>query len=454
MKSAAIVGAGITGLTAGCTLKDAGVAVRAFESGGRVGGVLRSWREQGFLAESGPNSLQVVSPDTLHFLNKRGLDTLESAPMARKRFVVWKGRLEPLPLSLWQFLRTPLLSVRGKLRLLGEPFIRRTASEPREESIAAFTRRRLGDEVVDAVLNPFIAGIYAGDAEALSVRYALPRLYALEQRHGSLFKGAWRQRRTALLRGASFKPRTVSFQGGMEALPRKLGEQLGDAVSLNVCIEAIRRCNAQWQIHWRFASEETLRTSVFDALILTLPAYRLAALPFEPALAKRLQLFNEIEYPPLSVLVLGVQREQVAHPLDGFGFLVPEKEQLSVLGALFSSTLFPNRAPSGYVTLTVFVGGVRQPECARLPTKALRERVMDDLQHLIGLKPPLRYCRHMFWPRAIPQYTLGYNRFLDRFDALEGEHAGLYFAGHYRDGVALGQCIEAGLRCAQNVLAF
>ena len=449
MKSAAIIGGGITGLTTGLTLKEAGTQVHVFESKSSIGGMVCSWLEQGFLAEAGPNSLQITSAECVDFLKKQGLEKslVESPPSARKRFVVWKGRLEPLPLSPFQLFKTPLLSLRGKLRLLGEPFIRRSSIEDGEESIAAFTRRRLGKEVVDTAVNPFIAGIYAGNPEALSVRYALPRLYDLEQEHSSLIKGAWKRRRN----GAGFKPRTVSFRNGMATLPRRLGEKLNNALSLNVSIESIRRHEGQWQIHWRSANGN-LNEKAFDTLVLSLPAHRLAVLPFEPPLATQLQPFKEIEYPPISVLILGVPREQVTHPLDGFGFLVPEKERLSILGTLFSSTLFPNRAPHGYVTLTTFVGGSRQPELARLPTKELKACAMKDLKKLIGLKPPLRYCRHLFWPHAIPQYVLGYGSFLNRLTTLETEHPGLYFTGNYRDGVALSQCIEAGLRCAEKML--
>jgi len=223
--------------------------------------------------------------------------------------------------------------------------------------VADFVRRRLGDELYRYAINPLVGGIYAGDPERLSLTYGFPKLHALEQGHGGLIRGAFAKMRAAR-RQTGRKPnkRIVSFREGIDTLPRTLANALGDDVRSSVSIESIQRNESNWTIKWNGTEDR------FDEVILTTPSHALDRLPVEPALAEDLKKLAKIEYPPVSVLTLGFRRDQVKHPLDGFGALVPESEGHSILGVLFPSSVFEGRAPSGHVLLTVFVGGSRQPE--------------------------------------------------------------------------------------------
>ena len=451
MPKIAIIGGGISGLTTGCALHKAGVPIHLFERSQRLGGVIQSWSEKGFLTEAGPNSLQVSDPHINDFLKAYNLERhiTESNPTSKKRYLVHRGHLVPAPLSFVQFLKTPLLSPKAKLRLLYEPLIK-PAPQDQEETLAEFTCRRLGREILDYAVNPFTAGIYAGDPTKLSVKYGFPKLYRLEQTYGSLIKGALRRRKEKKRRGDTFKTRLISFQKGMETLPRALGEHIQQSISLQANIESIQKKKG-WTIRWSLPGT-SIQEECFDALVISTPAPSMSALPFEKPLAERLADFQQIIHPPISSLTLGFKRKQVTHPLDGFGLLVPEKEKFHILGTLFSSTLFPDRAPKDHVGLTTFVGGSRQPELARLDTDSLKKRVLKDLEKLLGITGEPMYCRHTFWPQAIPQYNVGYGKFMQVLDNLEEENPGLYFASHFRNGVALGQCIQGGLQTAKKII--
>jgi oxygen-dependent protoporphyrinogen oxidase len=190
-------------------------------------------------------------------------------------------------------------------------------------------------------------------------------------------------------------------------------------------------------------------TNESDAVVLALPAAALARLAIGPSGGCPLAPLDLVDYPPVTSLFLGFRREQVAHPLDGFGALVPAVEKRSILGVLFSSTLFPGRAPAGHVALTVYVGGTRQPEVAQLAPEVLRPRVLADLRDLLGVTGEPVFSHATFWPRAIPQYNLGYERPLAAMTKAEEQHPGLFIGGHVRDGISVANCIAAGERLAK-----
>jgi oxygen-dependent protoporphyrinogen oxidase len=247
-------------------------------------------------------------------------------------------------------------------------------------------------------------------------------------------------------RGEKSVARIVSFARGLETLPAALAAALPPG--------AIRTRTAATGISpgrpWKLVSrcDGLAATDEFDAVVLAAPAAALARLPVGPSDDRPLALLEQVDYPPVASLFFGFRRDQVAHPLDGFGALVPAVEGKSVLGVLFSSTLFPGRAPDGCVSLTVFVGGTRQPDLARLTPEALRPRVLADLRDLLGVKGHPVFTHATFWPRAIPQYNLGYERFLDAITRAEAQNAGLFIGGHVRDGISVANCIAAGERLA------
>ncbi len=450
MASIGIIGGGIAGLTAAWRLRQRGHAVQVFEASGRTGGKIRSERAGGYLIEHGPSALRAASPALRTLMTDLGLDQarVEADPAARRRYVVKDGRPVPLPASPAELLRTPLLSARGKLRLLAEPLVRR-ADPAAEESVAAFTRRRLGVEALRYGVDPFVAGVFAGDPARPALPYAFPKLHALEQRYGSVLAGSLR--RALERRGANQAPEReamlFSLRGGLQRLPDTLAARLDGGLALETPVTALRPAGSGW--HLEAAGRGA---STFDAVLWAAPLHALGAVAFETGLD--LSLPAQVPHPPVAVVSLGVRRADVAHPLDGFGLLVPSAERLfRILGVLFTSTLFPERAPEGRVLLTVFTGGTRHPALGRAGEGHLMPLVLHDLARLLGARKAPVFARCTRWPRAIPQYTLGYGRVLQRIDRLQARHPGFYMAGNYRQGIAVGDAVASADEAARRLAA-
>jgi oxygen-dependent protoporphyrinogen oxidase len=454
MGAVAIVGGGIAGLTAAYRLKQRGVRVAVYEAGERVGGAIRTMRSEGYVAELGPNSLSTPSPALRALITELGLEpsVVVASPAAKKRYVVRKNRLLPLPMSPQDFLTTRLLSNGAKLAVFGESLVD-SGDSPAEESIATFVRRRFNQEVLDYVANPFVGGIYAGDPEQLSVRHALPKLYGLERTHGSIIKafgGMMRARkRDADAAAMAMAGGMVSFRTGLQELPDALARELHAEIRLKSPVTQLRSGPKGWTVGAAFQQAE-----LYDAVVYAAPAHCIDEIDLDFPAGDRVGTLASIGHPPVAVLVLGFRREDVAHPLDGFGFLVPEVERRHVLGALFSSTLFPDRAPDDHVTLTAFVGGVRNPDLAHADQPTITARVMDDLRALLGAKGEPTFRAFHLWPKAIPQYDLTYGRFKDIMDEAERRNPGFALAGSYRGGVALGDAIASGEEAAARIAAL
>ncbi len=447
-RSIAILGAGITGLTAAYRLTRRGYRVRLFETAARVGGAVRSQQiDGGWLVEAGPNSLLTGDPAVTALLDELGLSAqvISASPAARYRYIVKHGRPVAAPLSPPAFFKSSLFSFGAKLRLLAE-FLHRPRVRTTDLSLEDFVRAHFGQELVDYALNPFVTGVYAGNPKKLSARYAFPKLWQLEQTKGSLLRG---QAAAAKARTGP-KPGIVSFPHGLQTLTDTLAARLpSGTLSLTARIEALVP-GAPWSIVWHDGMNA--RTESFDAVIAALPAPALAALRFGTLGERPLASLDTIEHPPVTSIFLGYRREQVAHPLDGFGMLVPEKEPRSILGVLFSSSLFPGRAPEGHIALTVLVGGTRQPDLARLPVAQLLPRVESDLRELLGVSGPPVFAHHTVWPRAIPQYNLGYELHLATMADCERAHPHFYLGGQARDGISLPACVAAGEKLAARIV--
>jgi len=450
--SVAIVGGGITGLTAAFRLRQRNIAVTVYEAGDRVGGVIRSLRQDGYLAEFGPNSILETSPKIVSLIRDLGLEPrrLYSDPNAENRYLVRNGKPVCLPMSPIKFFGTPLFSAGAKLRLLREPFLRRAPADL-EESVADFVLRRLGQEWLDYAINPLVAGIYAGDPRRLSVPHAFPRLHAVEQRYGSLILGQILGARERRRRGEVSKQeaKKVSFDDGLQVLTDTLGQKLGEAVRLRSAVKVLERGPAAWRV--TVASDGAEAIVEHAAVLLTAPAHKLAEIALQAGAGLTLQPLREIHYPPVASVVLGFRRDQVAHPLDGFGMLIPEVERFQILGTLFSSSLFPHRAPAGHVTLTTYVGGVRAPDLALRPENELYAMTLQDLRTILGVTGQPTFQHSVLYPQAIPQYEVGYGRHKSLMADLEQRAPGLFFAGHYRDGISLGDSILSGHDTAERM---
>jgi oxygen-dependent protoporphyrinogen oxidase len=446
MAAVAIVGAGLTGLAAAYRLKQRGARVVVYEAGDRIGGSIKSERRDGYLAELGPTSMAAPSGSVAALLSDLGLEAsrVTASSAARHRYIVRRGRLTRLPMSPAELLTTRLLSNVAKLAIFGEPLVE-AGDSPLEESVAAFVRRRFNQEVLDYIVNPFIAGIFAGDPEQLSVRHAIPKLHALERTHGSVMKALVQMMKAR--RVTSLGPGSVtSFRGGLQEIPDALGRELRSEVRLRSPVTQLRSGPRGWTVGAAFQTPE-----LFDAVVYAAPAHSLDEIDLDLVAAERLSTLSSILHPPVAVLALGFRREQVTHPLDGFGFLTPEVERRRVLGVIFSSSLFPDRAPADHVMLTAFVGGTRDPDFVQADPQTLTARVLDDLRPLLGTRGEPTFRAVQVWPKAIPQYVLGYGRFKEIADDVERRNSGLVLAGTYRDGVSLGDAIGSGEQAAARI---
>lgn len=453
---AIILGAGLTGLTAAATLRQDGASVLLLEKSSRVGGAIATIEEGGFRVETGPNTFLLNEARWETLFSKIGLksQSIEADPAAKKRYIVRHGRPHAVPGHPLAALTSPLFSNRGLLRVLADP-LRRPLPGGKERSLARLVRHRFGHEILDYAVDPFVNGIYAGDPERLSFEIAFPRLAAAEKRGGgSLLRGFLRARADRKQSGEPpFRSRIISFREGLEALPRALAQHVDNSLLTGTRVRDIHFDSHRkvWRLTIQTTGNAAARTVSAPHLVVGIPAFAIPALPFSGELRSALECFREIEYPPVANIALGFPRTAVEHPLDGFGMLVPSRESFFILGTLFSSSLFPGRAPDGSVLLTSFVGGSRHPSRADLPESEMIEAVSADLHRLLGVRGKPVFAHIARWPRAIPQFNLGYERFLQHMEKLETEWPGLHFGGHYRDGISLPNCLGAGVRLARSI---
>ena len=449
-----VAGAGISGLTTAWELHRAGLRVMVLEAASRPGGAIGTSREAGALVETGPNSMLETSPLIAKLVGEVGLaaERVEANAAAKKRFILRGGRLIPVPTSPGAFVSTPLFSVATKLGLFREPFVPRHSGKD-EETVAGFVRRRLGSEFLDYAINPFVSGVYAGDPERLSVKAAFPRLAELEATYGSLIRGAILGARERKRNPEKSKQTAamMSFREGMQSLTDAIATKL-PAVEVASRVVAYRR-----DPHGVFVASVEGPDGACElrarALVLAMPAEPTAAVVarHSPEAAETLRT---IPYPPVVSVVTVFRRHQVAHPLDGFGFLVPEKERRRILGTIFSSTLFENRAPVDRAVLTTFVGGTRQPDLAMLDDDAIVATVASELGQLIGAKGEPVATRISRWARAIPQYNLGHLDRVARVERLAAEQPGLFFCANWRGGISVGDCIKSACASAERIARF
>jgi len=444
-----VLGAGISGLTTAFLLARRGLKVAVLEAAPRVGGAIETLADGPWRFEMGPNTVLEGNADVTALIAACGLDAEKlTAPAAAKKRYLWKGgRLHALPGGPGGFLGTPLFSFGAKLRLLKEPWIARPA-DGREETIADFVRRRLGTEFLDYAVGPFVSGVYAGDPERLSVRWAVARIHALERDHGSLIRGALAKRKGPAPAGGM-----ITFHDGLAALPRRLAqnikEMIGDVHTGVFCRRVT--CSGDGYV---VETESEAGSGSFAAgrLVVAVPA-DVAARLLDELTGGASRLFAEIPYAAVAVVSLGWRREDVGHPLDGFGFLAPRKEGLNILGCLFTSTLFPGRAPEGHASLVAFVGGRTNPEITARDDDAILATVRAELGRALGLtgEPVFHHVRR--WPRAIPQYELGHGRFVERAEEIERQNPGLRISGNFLRGISVPDCIRNATALAAEIAA-
>jgi oxygen-dependent protoporphyrinogen oxidase len=436
----AIVGAGISGLTLGWALRARGTPVTVLESTDRVGGQIRSWLDEGFVLEAGPNGLLDREGVVARVAEQLGIaDRLRAAaPAADRRALFVRGRVRYLPSKPPQLLTSDIVPWWAKLRLLLEPFSRRGPAGV-DESLAQFGRRHLGRHVTETLLDAVQTGIFAGDAERLSLRAAFPRLHQMERSHRSLLLAARAMRGASRATGA----RLASFEGGLETLPRALGASLGNLVRSGVRVRSVEPSGSGWQLRWDGGGEH------FERVVLATPARVSAELirPLDPSIATALEAIRAV---PVSVVHLGWRPALSPEP-EGFGVLVPARERRRVLGIIFAASAYPFRAPGGGTLLTTLVGGAHGAEWAAFPDAELVKLVREEVRAILGIDRAPDLVRIVRWAHAIPQYEVGHQARLDAIGAALRRHPRLVLTGSSLRGPGIADCVREALALADSI---
>ncbi|MGE5700731.1 MAG: protoporphyrinogen oxidase [Deltaproteobacteria bacterium] len=456
-----IVGAGISGLcTAHYLVKTLSAAGREaeiilFEAEKIPGGKMRTIREDGFNMEWGPNGFLTNKPHSLELVKELGIEArlARSSDLARKRFIYSGGRLHRLPETPQAFFSSDLLSLRGRLRILGEPFAKGPPLGV-DESLGDFARRRLGGEALEKLLDPMVTGIYAGDPDRMSLRACFPIIHDLERKYGGLVKGMIslqrERRRAGVKREMSAGPGGVlmSFDEGVQTLTDVLASRLADGLHTAVAVDGVRRRDGRFILS---LVEQGMRGEIdTDALVLAIPAYAASATlgSLDPQISDAL---SSIPYSPVSVVALGFEQAELGNPLDGFGFLIPRQEKRKILGALWDSSVFPNRAPAGKALIRAMVGGVRNPELAALPSEDLVALTRDELAATMGITAAPALARAFFHDKGIPQYLVGHGKLLEMIDGRLAAFPGLYLNNNAYRGIALNDCVLQSRLTAERI---
>jgi oxygen-dependent protoporphyrinogen oxidase len=455
----AIVGGGISGLALAERLAAGGAEPIVLEADHRTGGKVRSVVRDGYIMEAGPNGFLDKVPATRSLAGRIGiLDAFRPATgVYGNRYLVVDGKLETVPGTPGAFLKSGMLPWWSKARIALEPFSGRVKPGV-DESIADFGRRHLGDRATAVMLGGMVLGIFAGDVEQLSLKSCFPRMAEMEKEYRSLFVALVKLARKRKKERLSAPPSTglgaptgilTSVEGGLEAYVQRLAEHLGPVVHTRVRAERIVRGEVGWTLV--LDDRGTQRELTVDEVVLACPADAAADL-LAPHDSGAADLARGIPYPPIAVVHLSWPKERITAPKEGFGFLVPPRENRPILGAVLVHSIFPWRAPEGQTLYTVMIGGATRPDLARLPEDDLRKLAAAEVAPMVGARGEPTLAEVVKWERAIPQYVVGHAARVEEIETRVKAFPGLYLAGNAWHGVAFNDCIEQGEKLAARIL--
>jgi oxygen-dependent protoporphyrinogen oxidase len=451
MARIAIIGGGISGLSLAYFLleKNPSEEIIVLESEKRPGGKIWTDKVDGFLCEWGVNGFLDNRPKTLALARKIEIQPLRSNAASRKRFIFSDGSLKRLPETPPSFLTSGLLSLSGRLRVMAELFI--SGNAQKEETLAAFARRRLGREAYEKLIDPMASGIYAGDPESLSLRACFPKVYDLEVNYGGLIKGMMQLQKAKKKQGSREKvgpgPGGVltSFHGGMEELIHALRAELDDRIRVSHKTVAIMQKDDGYDI--AFSDGTSISTEI---AVLATPAY--ASSDILKSLDSTLSgILAAIPYPSLSVVCFGYKKDKVKTALDGFGYLIPAREKRKILGTLWDSSIFPDRAPEGFVLLRSMVGGARASEVALLDDGQLTDVVRKEISDIMAISASPDLVRIYRHEKAIPQYITGHGEKLKQIEDILVKYKNLYLTGNAFRGIGVNDCIENSFKLSERI---
>jgi len=464
-----VAGGGISGLAAAFAIKTGAeekglpISLTLLERETRLGGKIWSIRDEGFLCEWGPNGFLDNKPLTLELCEELGVSDrlLSSRDEARKRFIYAKGRLHQLPESGPAFFTSNLLSLRGRLRIIGELWARKPP-EGVDETLAAFARRRLGAEALDMLVGPMVSGIFAGDPERMSLKSCFPRIAELEAQYGGLIRAMIQIQKEKKKEGNGNKPQAgpagpggklTSFSGGLEDIIDFLARALPGMVRTSAAVTGIEKVptgETPYLLHLNDGAE----TIPADVVIWAIPAY--VAADLLGSLDKECgETLGQIPYSSLSVVCFGYKESAMPMPLDGFGFLIPEKEKKKILGTLWDSSIFPGRAPEGFVSLRSMAGGAAHPEYGLLDSDKIIANTRAALKEIMGIEAAPDFVKVFPHEKAIPQYTVGHGARVARLETILKEQLpGFFLTGNAFHGIGINDCVASGRAAARRVLDF
>jgi oxygen-dependent protoporphyrinogen oxidase len=441
-----VVGAGIAGLSAAVTLQDrarrGGTPLRltVIDGAPHAGGHAQTSVRDGFLVEAGPNGFLNRSTEARELVELAGVAprVVEARPESRRRYILRAGSLGAVPDSPLSLLRTPLLSWRGRLRVLAEPLTRRRGEG--DETVFDFARRHIGAEAAEVLVDTALAGISAGDSRRLSLPAQFPLMAQMERQHGSLVKAMAARRRAGIA-----APRMIGFDGGMRTLVDALAGRLGPSLRLSTPVAALARIGGGWRV----LQSDGCGIDA-DRVVLATPARVSASLVQRgsPELSAWLQ---GVTYAGVAVVSLGFRAADVPRPLDGYGYLVARSENLVTLGVVWESSLFPGRAPEGHALLRVMLGGSRRPEVVGWTSERQARVARDELAGVMGITADPVMQQVTVWPQAIAQYTVGHLERQAAINAVLATLPGLSLCGSSYDGVSFGDAIASGVKAAERV---
>ncbi|HTH51208.1 MAG TPA: protoporphyrinogen oxidase [Pyrinomonadaceae bacterium] len=440
MKKVAVIGAGISGLCVAYRAQKAGADVTLFDASDRLGGNIHTVTNGAYTYEHGPNSL-MANGEIFDLIDDLGLrdKVLATRPAAKTRYILRDGQPVTLPGSIVQALTTKAFSVGGRLRVLKEPFISSKTSP--DESVYEFIERRIGREMADYAIDPFVSGIYAGDPRKLSLTNAFPKFQNLEATSGSLIKGALFGKRMPAKPVPEGAPRMFSFNNGMQTLVDGIAENLTD-LRLQTAVERLAKHNGGYLVNGEN----------FDAVALSTPAR--ATSKFVAAIdADAANRIESVYYPPIAVVYASYKKDQVGVDPDGFGILIPGVEKRDILGALFTSSVFDGRAPVDEHLFTIFVGGSRRSELCDETDDKIKEIATSELASIMRITGEPVFTDIKRWQRAIPQYNIGYEKVTAAVDRVQDENPGLIVCSNFYKGIAVGECVKNSITAAERLLS-
>ncbi|KAL4369122.1 hypothetical protein GQ457_05G019270 [Hibiscus cannabinus] len=480
-KRVAVIGAGVSGLSAAYKLKSQGLHVTVFEAEERAGGKLRSVSREGLIWDEGANTMTESEVEVRSLFDDLGIQDKQQVPIAQnKRYIVRNGVPVLLPSNPIALFTSNILSAKSKFQIILEPFLWKKSDASNvsdaynQENVGGFFQRHFGQEVVDYLVDPFVGGTSGGDPQSLSIRHSFPELLDLEQRFGSVIVGAFKSKLSAKRDNheetkTSVKRKALrgsfSFQGGMQTLADMLSKNLSkDELNLKSKVLSLsyhhdgKSTLDNWSLSYASDRDKRSQGSSFDAVIMTAPLCNVKEMKItKGGKVFPLSFIPEVSYVPLSVIITTFKKENVKKPLEGFGVLVPSKEQqngLKTLGTLFSSVMFPDRAPNNLYLYTTFVGGSRNTELAKASTDELKHIVTSDLRQLLGVEGEPTFLNHFYWSKAFPMYGRNYASVLEAIEKMERDLPGFFYAGNHKGGLSVGKSIASGYKAADHVISY